>query len=111
MVDHFDAREWNFQVKDLATAVAEVIPGIDVSINQDAQPDKRSYKVDFSLFKKLAPHHQPKLDLPTTIEELKEGLESMNFQDENFRNSRFMRLKILTHLREKNLLTDKLEWT
>ncbi len=103
--------EWNFQVKDLADAVAKVVPNIEVSINQNAEPDKRSYRVDFSLFKKLAPDCQPLLDLPTTIAELKEGLEGMNFQDENFRNSRFMRLKVLNHLRETNLLTEKLEWT
>jgi nucleoside-diphosphate-sugar epimerase len=103
--------EWNFQVKDLANAVAKVIPNVEVSINQNAEPDKRSYRVDFSLFKKLAPDYQPLLDLPTTIVELKEGLEGMNFQDENFRNSRFMRLKVLTHLRQTNLLTQNLQWS
>jgi nucleoside-diphosphate-sugar epimerase len=102
--------EWNFQVKDLAGAVAEVIPNIDVSINQNAEPDKRSYRVDFSLFKKLAPDYQPVLDLPTAIAELKEGLEGMSFRDENFRNSRFMRLKVLTHLRKTNLLNETLQW-
>lgn len=102
--------EWNFQVKELATAVAKVIPNIEVSINQNAEPDKRSYRVDFSLFKKLAPDYQPLLDLSTTIAELKEGLEGMNFQDENFRNSRFMRLKVLTHLRQTNLLNESLQW-
>ena len=101
---------WNFQVKDLANAVAKAIPNIEISINQDAAPDKRSYRVDFGLFKKLAPNHQPVLDLSTTIEELKEGLEGMNFQDANFRNSRFMRLKVLNHLRETNMLTETLEW-
>ena len=102
--------EWNFQVKELAQAVAEVIPNTEVSINRDAEPDKRSYRVDFGLFKKLAPDHQPVLDLATAIAELKEGLEGMNFQNANFRNSRFMRLKALTHLRETNMLTEKLEW-
>jgi nucleoside-diphosphate-sugar epimerase len=102
--------EWNFQVKDLADAVAKVVPNIEVSINQNAEPDKRSYRVDFSLFKNLAPNHQPKLDLTTAITELKGGLEGMNFQDENFRDSRFMRLKVLTYLRETNLLTETLEW-
>ena len=33
------------------------------------------------------------------------------FKDENFRNSKFMRLKILEDLQEKGLLTKKLEWT
>ena len=66
--------EWNYQVKDLAEAVAAVIPGTTVSINKDAQPDKRSYKVNFDLFKKLAPSHQPKVSLVESIEELKNGL-------------------------------------
>lgn len=102
--------DWNFQVKDLAYAVKKVIPEVEVSINKDAEPDKRSYRVDFSLFKKLAPDHQPKVDLRLTVEELRDGLRGMGFADANFRNSRFMRLKVLTHLRETGLLSEKLEW-
>ena len=102
---------WNYQVKDLAQAVKEVIPGVEVSINKDAQPDKRSYRVNFGLFRTIAPDYQPQVDLITTIRDLKEGLESMKFADENFRNSRFMRLKVLTYLRTKELLSEKLEWT
>jgi nucleoside-diphosphate-sugar epimerase len=103
--------EWNYQVRDLAQAVAEVIPDVEISINKDAQPDKRSYRVNFDLFKQLAPDHQPKVDLMTTIRELKEGLEGMGFKDGDFRNSPFMRLKVLTHLRNRNLLNERLEWT
>jgi nucleoside-diphosphate-sugar epimerase len=102
--------EWNFQVKELAEAVAKVIPYVDVSINKDAEPDKRSYRVDFSLFKKLAPDHQPRVDLPAAIIGLRDGLQGMDFKDENFRNSQFMRLKVLTHLRESNLLSETLQW-
>jgi nucleoside-diphosphate-sugar epimerase len=102
--------DWNFQVKDLAYAVKKVIPDVEVSINKDAEPDKRSYRVDFSLFKKLAPDHQPQFDLRATVEELRDGLRGMGFANANFRNSRFMRLKVLTHLRETNLLSKKLEW-
>lgn len=103
--------EWNYQVKDLAEAVAKVIPDIDVSLNKNAQPDKRSYRVSFKLFKELAPEYQPQVDLISTIRELKEGLEAMQFRDGDFRNSKFIRLKVLTHLRNEGLLTEKLEWT
>ncbi|MCK4826501.1 SDR family oxidoreductase, partial [bacterium] len=102
---------WNYQVKDLAEAVANVIPDVEISINKDAQPDKRSYRVNFDFFKRLAPEHQPKLDLITTIKELKSGLEDMGFDDDNFRNSKHMRLKVLTQLQQKGLLSEKLEWT
>ncbi len=101
--------EWNYQVKDLAHAVAEVIPDVEISINKDAAPDKRSYKVNFDLFEKLAPEHQPIVDLTTSINELKTGLEIMNFSDGNFRSSNFMRLMHLNHLMEKKIINDRLE--
>jgi nucleoside-diphosphate-sugar epimerase len=102
--------EWNYQVKELAQAVAKAVPGVSVSINKDAQPDKRSYRVNFDLFKKLAPKYQPRVDLMESIKELKAGLEAMKFKDGEFRNSRHMRLKVLTELQEKGLLDDKLRW-
>lgn len=101
---------WNYQVKELAEAVAQVIPDVTISINKDAQPDKRSYKVDFGLFEQLAPGFQPKMDLIMAIRELKDGLETMGFRDDNFRNSNYMRLKVLTLLREKRLLNHNLQW-
>ena len=102
--------EWNYQVKELAEAVAEVIPGIDISINKDAQPDKRSYRVNFDLYKRFAPDYQPRVNLKTSIEELKEGMEAMGFHDENFRDSDFMRLNHLTRLQKQGLLSKELVW-
>jgi nucleoside-diphosphate-sugar epimerase len=102
--------EWNYQVKDLAYAVAEVIPDVEISINKDAQPDKRSYRVNFDLFRRLAPEYQPQVDLISAIGELKAGLEAMKFGDQDFRNSKFMRLKVLTHLRERGFLNEDLRW-
>lgn len=104
------SNEWNHQVIELAEAVAGIIPDTTISINQDAQPDKRSYKVDFSLFKKLAPNHQPIMSLEDTVRELKDNLEEMGFDNSNFRNSWFMRLKVLESQIEKGWLTEKLEW-
>ena len=102
--------EWNYQVKDLAEAVAKVIPGTKISISKDGQPDKRSYKVNFELFRKLAPKYQPQTDLSTSVRELKDGLESLSFNDANFRNTSYMRLKVLNDLREKALINEQLQW-
>jgi len=111
LVVNVGANIWNYQVRDLAEAVARVIPGTKVSVNKDAQPDKRSYRVNFDLFRTLAPDHQPQYDLDTTIRELREGLEAMTFREQNFRNTNFMRLKIIESLREKGCLDEKLRWT
>jgi nucleoside-diphosphate-sugar epimerase len=101
---------WNYQVIELAEAVAKVIPGVQISINKNAQPDKRSYRVNFDLFRKLAPAHQPGVNLQDSVKELKNGLEAMGFKDGNFRSSNYMRLNILTQLQEKGFLDEKLQW-
>lgn len=102
---------WNYQVHQLANAVAAAVPGTEVSINQAAPPDRRSYRVDFSKFESLAPAHQPQANLPGTIEKLKRGLEAIGFRDQNFRDSSFMRLRVIADLRARGVLNDSLEWT
>jgi nucleoside-diphosphate-sugar epimerase len=105
------SNSWNYQIRDLAEAVAQVIPGVTVSINRDALPDKRSYRVSFDRFAELAPGHTPRVDLADAVHELKAGLEAMGFHDPDFRNSRLMRLKMLADLRAGGFLTELLEWT
>jgi nucleoside-diphosphate-sugar epimerase len=100
----------NYQVKELAETVARLLPGIQLKINKDAQPDKRSYRVCFDLYRQLAPQHQPVHDLNASILELKEGLHAMNFQDRNFRSSHLIRLFHLNCLRDKGYLDKMLEW-
>jgi len=102
---------WNYQVKELAEAVAKVVPRVSISINKNAPPDNRSYRVDFSLYERFAPRHHPQVDLLTAIAELWEGLEAMGFSDSNFRSSKYMRLEVLKRLREKGMLDGNLEWT
>ncbi|MEO0468822.1 MAG: SDR family oxidoreductase [Bacteroidota bacterium] len=41
---------WNYQIKELAYAVQELLPEIKVSVNENAEPDKRSYSVNFDKF-------------------------------------------------------------
>jgi len=102
--------EWNCQVIELAEAVAELIPGCKVTVNPEAPEDKRSYKVNFDLYKKLAPNHQPIHKLDKTIADLIEGYKNMPYLDENYRNSKMIRLRFLNGLMEKGHLNEDLYW-
>jgi nucleoside-diphosphate-sugar epimerase len=102
--------DWNYQVKDLADAVAQEVPGTKVSINPDAVPDKRSYQVDFEKFRIMAPDHQPRVTLAMAVRGLVSGLEKMDFKDTNFRDSDYMRLKILNGHIESNRIDQDLHW-
>ena len=100
----------NYQVKDLANAVAKSVPGTGVSINTSAPVDSRSYKVDFALFRSLAPDHQPVVSLDQSIQNLIAGLKAMNFKDSDFRSSSLMRLKVLQDHIDSGRLNENLEW-
>jgi nucleoside-diphosphate-sugar epimerase len=102
--------EWNYQVRDLAEAVVRSVPGTKLSINTNALPDRRSYQVDFEKYRRIAPHHQPQVSLEQAIHRVKRGLEEMHFSDANFRNSQFMRLKVLEAHIDSGRLTPDLQW-
>ena len=101
---------WNYQVKDLAAAVANLVPNVEVSINKDAQPDKRSYRVNFDKFSKLAQGFLPMVDLQSAVKDLRDGLMAMQFRDHEFRTGVLIRLVTLKRLRESGQLTDDLVW-
>ena len=95
--------EWNFKIKDLALRVSNVIPMAEISVWEKAQADQRSYHVDFSLYRNLRGSFTRCLDF--TIYDL----ESLITQPEQ-KESRFVRLKQIHRLREKNLLNRNLGW-
>nr|WP_298374323.1 SDR family oxidoreductase [uncultured Halomonas sp.] len=105
------SNERNHQVRDLASAVADAVPGTTISINTDAAVDSRSYQVDFDLFAKLAPNHQPQMSLLDSIDGLIKGLRRMQFSDVEFRTSPLMRLRVLQSHIDSGDLSESLEWS
>lgn len=102
------SNEWNFTIRELGMAVAKELDGIEVSINPDASPDKRSYRVDFSRFAEIAPHHQPAMTPSATVKELLAGLRSCGFSDSGFRSSHLIRLNVLSRALERGDLDKNL---
>ncbi len=102
--------ESNYQVRELAEAVARQVPGTTVSINTNAPPDKRSYRVDFALFRSLAPNSIPQVTLDQSIARLRDGLASMEFKDQDFRSSPYMRLKTIERHMAAGRLGADLRW-
>lgn len=110
LVVNAGATSGNYQVRDLADAVAAALPGTAVSINADAPVDSRSYRVDFGLYERLAPLHQPRMTLADSIAGLVDGLKGMGFADEGFRTGDLIRLKTLERHIASGRLTSDLRW-
>jgi nucleoside-diphosphate-sugar epimerase len=103
------SEDWTFSIKELADIVSNVLGNIEVKIDPDGLPDPRSYKVDFSLFKKLAKNFQPIKSINSAITELDEQIKGLKIQ-QDFRSSNFIRLNHLRYLMEHDLMNDNLRW-
>lgn len=101
---------WNHRIKDLATAVSKNLKGVQVRVNPNAAPDRRSYRVDFSLYKKLAPFNQNSKSLDATIAEIADNISSAAFKADDFRKSHLVRLNTIKNLRERGRIDDSLYW-
>lgn len=102
--------EWNFNIKQLAEAVNSQINDTIVSIDEKAAPDKRSYKVNFSLYDQLAPENRQFKLLSTSIQEIARTIESSLFREPNFRQSHLIRLNALNQLKLTHKINDQLYW-
>lgn len=111
LVVNVGTNTFNYQVKELAEAVVRVVPGATVTINKDAPPDKRSYRVSFDRYTELAPDHVPRVTLDAAVQDLVACLTRAKFTDAEFRTSPLMRLNVLSDLQNRGLLTADLRWS
>lgn len=102
--------KWNYQVRDLARHVAERIPGTKVELATDAPADTRSYRVNFSLFRELAPEHQPVVVIGQSIDRLVDHMQSGGASFDWSRTGRFNRLHELQRLQDARVLDENLRW-
>jgi len=100
----------NFQIKDIAKMVGEVIPGCEVVITGEHGGDSRSYRVDFSKIEKELPSFKPKWKLKAAIEDIYKGYQEFGMDDEHFNGEYFVRLKKLEQLVGNKELDNNLNW-
>ena len=101
--------KWNFRIIDLAKKISKLIPGSKVLIENSSNHDKRSYRVNFNLFKKLAPKHQPSMNFKKAVNEMIYFLKKEKKNLKNFRTSpKWSRLACLKYLINKKYINKKL---
>lgn len=102
---------WNFRVIDLAKTIGKILSNSKVVIKDFNNVDKRSYNVDFNLFKKISNFTKSKIDFKKSVLELHIKLLENNVHLHNFRNShKWIRLKNLEFLQNKKHLDKNLLW-
>ncbi len=90
----------NFRVRELADAVADGLPGCDVSLSGSAFPDHRSYRVNCDKIAGLLPTSRPHWDIKAGVRELREAYRRIGLAADEFEGPRYQRVAHLKQLLE-----------
>lgn len=100
----------NYQVRDLANIVQEAVPGCHITYADNAQPDNRSYRVDFSKLTKTFPDFTPIWNAQSGARELVQAFEHAHLTHDDFQGRAYIRIKQLMYLLEHAYVDDTLRW-
>ncbi|GAB4246466.1 MAG: SDR family oxidoreductase [Thermoleophilia bacterium] len=99
----------NYQIRDVADIVADVVPESVIKYAADAGPDLRCYRVDFSKLFDTFPSLRLEWTVERGVRELYEAyvMEGLTFEDFT---GRYLRIKHVKNLQERGRLDGELRW-
>jgi nucleoside-diphosphate-sugar epimerase len=98
----------NFQIRQVATLVADVVPHCELAFAAGASPDTRNYRVDFKKIETRLPGYKPRWTLRQGIEELYAAYRRAGLTKDVFLGPNYYRLRIVRGLQERGLLDRQL---
>ncbi|MEM6782479.1 MAG: SDR family oxidoreductase [Bacteroidota bacterium] len=101
----------NYQIREVAEIVGDVVPDCAVAFAGGASPDTRSYQVDFSKIQRHLPGYQPAWTVRRGVEQLFAAFRTAALTPEAFEGPAFRRLKRLELLLEAGAIDADLRWT
>jgi len=100
----------NYQVREIANHVAEIVPGCRVTFGEGASADSRTYNVSFAKIRRHLPAFRPTWTLEAGIRQLYEACQAAGLTAEDFGSRKYTRLKQLKYLIETEQLDSALRW-
>lgn len=100
----------NYQMRELAEIVQDIVPGCRVDYADDAGPDKRCYRVDCNKIARVLHEFKPQWTARRGIEELYQEYKKIGLTLEEFEGEKFMRIAHLKWLMKSGLLDEDYRW-
>ncbi|MCA6097880.1 NAD-dependent epimerase/dehydratase family protein [Bradyrhizobium australafricanum] len=88
----------NYQIRDLAKIVADVVPGCQIEFADGAGPDTRSYRVSFEKIRTRLPEFKPQWDAKMGAEQLYKAYRASGITLEEFEGPRYQRISHVNKL-------------
>jgi nucleoside-diphosphate-sugar epimerase len=102
--------EENYQIRDLAQIVGEIVPGCHIEYAQDGGPDTRCYRVDFSKISRVLPDFKPQWNARKGAMELYAAVQRFGLLLEDFEGPRYKRISHIQQLLSSGRLDANLRW-
>lgn len=100
--------EHNYQIREIAEVVAEVVPGCRLSFAAGAGPDQRSYRVSFDKIARVLPGFRPQWDVRKGAQQLYRAYRSSGLTLEDFEGPRYLRIAHIKMLMQEGVLDARL---
>jgi nucleoside-diphosphate-sugar epimerase len=100
----------NYQIRELAEIVTDIVPGCRIEYAPDAGPDKRCYRVDCNRIARDLHGFKPQWTARRGVEQLYEVYKRVGLTLEEFEGERFMRIAHVKKLVSDGLLDEELRW-
>lgn len=100
----------NHPIIELAETVVNTVPGCRLEVLSAPGADQRTYKADFSKFKRAFPHFIFQWDIQRGAQELYDAFKTIHLTEADFNDKQFTRIKWLRYLLEAGLVDGSLHW-
>ncbi len=100
----------NYRIRELADIVRETVPGCAIEYAKDGEPDKRTYRVDFSKIYRDLPAFQPQWTARRGAQELLAAYQQTALTVDEFEGQRYKRIDHIKQLLHTGLLDTNLRW-
>ena len=102
--------EENYQIRDLANIVNEVVPGCRIEYAKDAGPDTRCYRVDFGKLGRALPGCKLRWNALDGAKELYTAIRHSGLKLDEFEGPRYKRISHLQKLIGSGYVDSALRW-
>jgi nucleoside-diphosphate-sugar epimerase len=100
----------NYQIRELADFVKMTIPKCHIEFDENAGPDKRSYRVDFSKYEKTFPDYKLQWDAKTGAQNIYTSYQKYGLKKEEYEGEKYKRIEHIKYLLRTGQLDSDLRW-
>ncbi len=104
------SNEENYQMRDLAVYVKEVVPNCELEYSKDAGPDPRCYRVNFDKIHKTFPDFKTRWTAKKGVEQCYQSYLKHGLQKDEYEGIRYKRIAHIENLIKEGKLDINLRW-